>query len=210
MAPDKDFLASLGLEIAKKKYYNAAKVESVVEELHSRAAALEEQNAALRARVEDMSYGKEEIGDAILSAKAIAQQLLAEAREEADALTAAAREKAEGLLAEAREEAEKQLSGVREEAVRLKAESEERLSVCESREQEAIRRVEDIYLQLRGQYESALRTLDGEWQRFLCSLGDERAKKTEPPLPEDLAEKLGEIAQSLEEIGEEEENEKEL
>lgn len=198
MAPDKDFLASLGLEIAKKKYYNAAKVESVVEELHRRAAALEEQNAALRARVEDMSYGKEEIGDAILSAKAIAQQLLAEAREEADALTAAAREKAESLLAEAREE-----------AVRLRRQSEERLAVCESREQDAIRRVEDIYLQLRGQYEGALRTLDGEWQSFLCSLGDERAKKTESPLPEDLADKLGEIAQSLEEIGGEY-NEKEL
>ena len=182
MALDQDLLSSLGLEIAKRKYYNAAKVESVIEDFERRAAALGEENAALRARVESMSFAKEEIGDAILSAKTIAQQLLSEAQTEAD-----------GILAAARAEAGRLVSEAEEKRAAL-------LSEAERREQEAIRRVENAYLQLRGQYAAAIGTLDQDWQRFLCSLDDESAQKAEPPLPEDLAERLGEIAQSLDEI----------
>ena len=49
MATGKELLESLGLEIAKRKYYNAAKVESVIEDYDRRTAALREENAALRA-----------------------------------------------------------------------------------------------------------------------------------------------------------------
>ena len=92
MALGKEYFESLGLEIAKRKYYNAAKVESVIEDFSRRAAvlegekaalekgraALESENAALRTRAEALSCGREEIGDAILSAKVISQQLLAD------------------------------------------------------------------------------------------------------------------------------------
>ena len=83
MPSGKEYFESLGLEIAKRKYYNAAKVESVIGEFSRRAAALEEENASLRKRVEALACGREEIGEAILSAKTISQQLIAEAREDA-------------------------------------------------------------------------------------------------------------------------------
>lgn len=208
MALDREILSSLGLEIAKKKYYNASKVESVIEDMRRHAAAQDEENAALRARLEVLSYGKEEIGDAILSAKTIAQQLLAEAQEEADKLLSGAREEADRLLSKAKSEAGRLVSDAREEAERLVTEAEEqraaRLGDCERYEQEAIRKVESAYVQLREQYTGAIRTLDQDWQRFLCSLGDGAEPKTEDALPEDLADRLGAIAESLEALKEEE------
>ncbi len=181
MALGKEYLESLGLEIAKRKYYNAAKVESVIEDFKRRSAALEGENASLRERVEALSCGREEIGEAILSAKTIARQLIAEAQEQADALLAEARDKAEAIVSEAEEK------------------SRELTAACEEREQKTIRGAQDCYLQLRERCLGAVTLLDGEWQRFLCSLGDEPPK--EEALPGDLEEKLGAIARSLDEIG---------
>ena len=173
MPSGKEYFESLGLEIAKRKYYNAAKVESVIGEFSRRAAALEEENASLRKRVEALACGREEIGEAILSAKTISQQLIAEAKEQA-----------ETILADARAE-----------AGRLTAEAEER-------EQRTIRAAQESYLQLRGQCQSAVKLLDGEWQRFLCSFGDELPAKEEA-LPGDFADRLGALAACLAEMDEE-------
>lgn len=187
MATGKELLESLGLEIAKRKYYNAAKVESVIEDLSGRSAALEEENAALRERVSALATGREEIGDAILSAKSIARQLIAEAQEEADKLLADAREKAARLVAEAEESSRV----LREES--------------EAREQKTVRTAEEYYLQLRGQCLETVKLLDGEWQRFLCSFGGEAPQ--EDKLPDDIGERLGELAECLGEIGEDTEAE---
>ena len=189
MATGKELLESLGLEIAKRKYYNAAKVESVIEELSGRSAALEEENAALRERVSALATGREEIGDAILSAKTIARQLIAEAQEEADKLLSDAREEAGRLVAEA----EESCRSLREES--------------ETREQKTLQAVQESYLQLRGQCLEAVKLLDGEWQRFLCSFGEEAAQEAEDALPNDIGERLGELAECLSEIGEESEAE---
>lgn len=184
MPSGKEYFESLGLEIAKRKYYNAAKVESVIGEFSRRAAALEEENASLRKRVEALACGREEIGEAILSAKTISQQLIAEAKEQA-----------ETILADARAE-----------AGRLTADAEERsralAAAAEEREQRTIRAAQESYLQLRGQCQSAVKLLDGEWQRFLCSFGDELPAKEEA-LPGDFADRLGALAACLAEMDEE-------
>ena len=181
MALDQEYLKSLGLEIARKKYYNAAKVETVIDDFRRRSTQLLDENAALHERLDALSYGREEIGDAILSAKTIAQHLLAEAQE-----------KSERLLAEAQEKAE-----------RLSAEDEERRRAaredCAAREQEAVERVRNWYVRQREQHLEAVRLLDEDWQRFLCSLGESDAPKADA-LPDDLSEKLGAIAADLDAI----------
>ena len=195
---DRGYLESLGLEIAKKKCYNAAKVESVIEDFSRRSAALESENISLRERVDALSAGREEIGDAILSAKTIARQLIAEAEEEA-----------ETLLAAAKKEAEETLSAAREKADALLAQAEEKnrslLEDGETREQKTIRGVQEAYLHLREQCLDAVKMLDGEWQRFLCSFADEAEGGS--ALPDDLADRLGELAECLSEIGEDTEAE---
>lgn len=196
MALDKDYLESLGLEIAKKKYYNAARVESVIEQLDRRAAALEADKRALQDRLSDISFGREEIGDAILSAKTISQQMIAEAREKSERMLAEAREEAGRLLAEAQEKRERTLAE------------------CGAREQEAVQKVQSCYLQLRELYVGALRRLDGEWQGFLCSLDAEAqqpwieeeragAVSTADAAPPDLTQRLSAIADQLQALGDE-------
>ena len=184
MPSGKEYFESLGLEIAKRKYYNAAKVESVIGEFSRRAAALEEENASLRKRVEALACGREEIGEAILSAKTISQQLIAEAKEQAETILAAARAEAGRLTAEAEER------------------SRALAAAAEEREQRTIRAAQESYLQLRGQCQSAVKLLDGEWQRFLCSFGDELPAKEEA-LPGDFADRLGALAACLAEMDEE-------
>lgn len=196
MAQGREYFESLGLEIAKRKYYNAAKVESVIEDFSRRAAALESEkaalekgraaleseNAALRARAEALACGREEIGDAILSAKVISQQLLAEAREQAEA-----------ILAEARAEADRLVAGAEEQA-------RARSASCDEREQKTLRAVQEAYLRMRGECLQTVKLLDGEWQRCLCAFGEDAPPKEEA-LPADLPERLGELAACLAELG---------
>ena len=196
MVSDQEYLQSLGLEIAKKKYYNAGKVESVIGEFRRRSEQLLKENAALHERLDSLSYGREEIGDAILSAKTIAQHLLAEAQE-----------KAEGLVSEAQKKAESLVSDAQARAEALLAEAEEKrravLDDCDAREQAAVERVRNCYVQLREQHLDSVRLLDEDWQRFLCSLGENGEPGAEV-LPGDLGEKLGAIAADLDAIGSEE------
>ncbi len=184
MALDPEYLHSLGLEIAKKKYYNASRVETVIEELHRRAAQLVAENASLQEKLESLSYGRAEIGEAILSAKTIAQQILVEAQDEADRIVAEAKETAARLSAE--------------------AETRQRQAIesCAQREQDAVAHVRDFYMNLREQYLSSIRTLDGEWQRFLRALGEEGDVPTDG-LPADLDEKLGAIASQFASLADE-------
>lgn len=196
MALEKTYLESLGLEIAKKKYYNATRVEGVIEDFSRRTAALEEENRALRERVDNMTFGREEIGDAILSAKTIAQHLIAEAQEESDRI----------------------LRETKAEAARLIKEAEQKrdaiLSDCDGREHEAFLKVQNCYEHLRAQHLDALRELDDEWQRFLCSLSEETQRapgesagerKADAALPDDLAEKVSAIADELLSLSDEQE-----
>ena len=186
MALGKEYLESLGLEVIRKKFCSAAKVESVIEDFSRRIAELTEENAVLRQQKEKLATGREEIGEAILSAKTISQQIIAEAKEQAEAVLQEAREKADSILVEAEERAQ------------------EKKAVCETREQKTVSAVQDCYLQMREQCLDAVRTLDSEWQRFLCSF-DNDEQKTEEALPEDLADKLGELAACLSEIDAEDE-----
>lgn len=207
MALDRNYLSSLGLEIAKRKYYNAAKVEDVLESFQLNAAHLAQENSTLaqdnrdlRARLESLSYGREEIGDAILSAKTIAQQLIADARQRADALTAESVDNADALITAAQEKAEQIVSEARERADALIADAEARrdaiLAESEKRDHDALESVQGVYRKLRTQALDNVNLLDREWQGFLCSLGDDESAPA-AALPADLSEKLGELADSL-------------
>ena len=207
MALDRNYLSSLGLEIAKKKYYNAAKVEDVLESFQLDAARLAQENSALgrensdlRAKLDSLSYGREEIGDAILSAKTIAQQLIADAQQRAEALTAESIENADTLITAAQEKAERIVAEARERATALVSDAEAQrdaiLAEREKREHDAAESASRLYQQLRARADDNVKLLDRAWQEFLCALGDEDAAAPEA-LPEGLSEKLGALAESL-------------
>lgn len=79
MALDQKYFDDINIDVVKKKYYNANKVNAVLEDIREQALRLEEENRNLREQLESLSSRKEEIGDAILSAKTVSQQIISDA-----------------------------------------------------------------------------------------------------------------------------------
>ena len=62
--------------------------------------------------------------------------------------------------------------------------------------------MQGVYQKLRSQALENVKLLDREWQGFLCTLGDEESAP-DAALPEDLSAKLGELADSLSALSDE-------
>ena len=197
MALDAEFFDSIYIEVVKKKYYDAAKVQAVFEEIRRRAEELNEENARLRRELEQHNDRRVELGDALLSAQSVYQDIVDKARVRADAITADAEKRSQALLAETRRESERLLARSR------------------AQEENAARRVEAAFDRMKQLHLASVDALNAQWQAFLCSLDGEEEmpapapiRETEPApvrepepepeeLPADLEEKVGAIAQEL-------------
>ncbi len=109
MALDKAYFDAIKIEVVKKKYYNANKVDAIFADIRQQAQALTAENERLSTELSRFRDQKAEIGETLLSAKSIAQQILLEAQKQADEIVAAAQEKGRALeVATAQEELMKQ------------------------------------------------------------------------------------------------------
>lgn len=141
MALDQVYFDSIHIDVVKKKYYNANKVEAVLQDIRRQALAMSEENALLRRQLEALNGQKNEIGDALLSAKTISQQMIMDAQERADEIIAQADERSEEILAEA-----------------------------QRRQDYAVERVEACYSRMKEQHMACIEAINAEWQEFLCDL----------------------------------------
>lgn len=94
MALDKAYFDGISIELVKKKYYNANKVNAVFEDIAAQAQALMEENESLRAQQAALSGKTGEIGEALIAAQALSKQIVDRARDQADRLLRQARERA--------------------------------------------------------------------------------------------------------------------
>ena len=191
MALDAAYFDSIYIEVVKRKYYDAAKVQAVFEDIRRRAEELNEENARLRRELEQHNDRRVELGDALLSAQSVYQDIVDKARVRADAITADAEKRSQALLAETRRESERLLARSR------------------AQEENAARRVEAAFDRMKQLHLASVDALNAQWQAFLCSLDGEeempapvREIQPEPQpepeeLPADLEEKVGAIAQEL-------------
>lgn len=190
MALDAAYFDSIYIEVVKRKYYDAAKVQAVFEDIRRRAEELNEENARLRRELEQHNERRVELGDALLSAQSVYQDVVDKARVRADAITAEAEKRSQALLAETRRE------------------SEQILARSRKQEENAARRVEAAFDRMKQLHLASVDALNAQWQAFLCSLDGEeepesvreepRPAEPEPEeLPADLEEKVGAIAQEL-------------
>ncbi|MBQ6466070.1 MAG: DivIVA domain-containing protein [Oscillospiraceae bacterium] len=143
MALDQSYFDAIRIETVRKKYYNANKVEALLADIRRRALELTEENERLRRELAQLTEQKTEIGDTLLSAKSIAQQMLQEAKAQADGIVSAAEERARELRAAAAAE-----------------------------EEAAVRRTEACYRRMRERMMSCVDALNADWQDYLCSLDD--------------------------------------
>lgn len=235
MALDAEYFDSIYIEVVKKKYYDADKVQAVfaevreqaetlnaeneslrrrlaeLEELPERVLALSAENESLRRQLAEIRDRKMELGDVLLSAQSIYQEIVERAEQKAAAITAAAEERAEAIEAGARRR------------------SEQLLARSRGYEENAARRVEDAFARMKEIHQAAMDSLDARWQDFLCSLDPEAAleepagaapdpapapeaestqesePRDDPGLPPDLEEKVGAIARGILSLEEDEE-----
>jgi len=195
MALDKEYFDSIKLEIAKKKYYNANKVEAVLADIKEQAFALTEENENLKLRMSEIVRVKGDISDTLLSAKSISRTIISEASDHADDLI----KKAEAQAADAVAEAENR-------AAALIAEAEGKLAEVERRERDLTARYTKALEKLRVMQLGIIDELDEELEAIAdepcqCEEQEAAAENESVSAPEDLEEKISSIAEKLFSIG---------
>ena len=179
MALNKEYFDSIYIDVVKKKYYNANKVEAVFSDIKQQALAMYEENKVMKEQLSSINDSKHEIVDAVLSAKAVCKEMLEKARAEAAEIVA---------------DAERKRDAIMEESMRV--------------QEYAVNQVHACYARIKQQHMASIDALNSEWQSFLCGLypEDEAAEKTvDDGVPADLSEKVGAIAKELFAIGKDEE-----
>ena len=197
MALDAEYFDSIYIEVVKKKYYPADKVREVFADIRRQAEELAAENQRLRGELEELNGRRVELGDALLSAQTIYQDVVDRAKARAAEITDEAEQKAAGVLAAARQQREVILA-----EARLQQDSE-------------VRKVESAFNRMKKLHMDSVSALNAQWQDFLCGLypetetqpGSETEAEAQPaaqPLPEpdtglpaDLEEKVGAIADQV-------------
>ena len=178
MALDQAYFDAINIDLVKKKYYNANKVEAVLEDIKRQALLLNRENELLGRQLYALHGQKDEIGDTLLSAKTIAQQIIADAQTQAEKILTEARRLSREMTAEA----ERNCREANAEAEAQRREMPQRLGELEQR----------LRVQLLGMMED----LSGELRSF-----SEAEAPSDEPAPDDLSDKVDAIARELEAIG---------
>ena len=220
MALDEAYFNSINIDVAKKKYYNVNKVEAVLADIRREAAAMNEENARLRREVERMTSEKLSVGDALISAKELAQRIVSDANAQAEDIVRAAEEKREQIIADTEdvrkiiadtEDVRKIIAGANERAEEIIRDAEKRREeiISEARKQEdyAAQYVQGTFERLKEQQLEAVRRLNADYQEFLCGLYGYEEREGEPKadaVPEnaEAAEELLELEDVPADLGE--------
>lgn len=186
-----------GVELVKKKYYNAAKVSQILVNIRAEFDKLARENAELKAQLEALSSQKTQISDTLMSAQSIANQIIEDAKTQADNSIRLAQVQAEETVKTAEKKAEIILAGAR-----TKKEASD-ADVNEVQEY-ALKCVESCVDKLRAQHMEAIEYLNAQWQDFLSGLilpGDEQQEPCDSqPQPEQPVDWMAIASMELPEI----------
>ncbi|MBQ1235626.1 MAG: DivIVA domain-containing protein, partial [Oscillospiraceae bacterium] len=108
---DMNIFDTAGLELVKKKYYNADKVEELAAYTQAEFEKLSRENAELKSQLEALSSQKGQISDTLMSAQSIARQIIEDAKLQAEETARLAQSQAEETVKAAEKKAELILAG---------------------------------------------------------------------------------------------------
>ena len=188
MALNKEYFDAINIDVVKKKYYNANKVNSVLEDIRTQAELMYRENLSMKAQLDAINGRKSEISDAVLSAQGIYRDIVEKAARRAEEIVKEAERKAASTLREAEEK------------------SAELAAQAQIQQEHSVKHAEALFEKLRNQHQASLNALNAEWQNFLCGLYPEEIEQKEeaaPAVPADLSEKVGLIAKEMFSIGQE-------
>ena len=106
MADILDYLDAVHIDVVKRKYYNANKVNAVFEELRSMAGALLEENESLREALSERDRQQQSSAEALNELQALYRETLGKAHERADAIVSEAEASSSEIRSKAEERAE--------------------------------------------------------------------------------------------------------
>ena len=211
MALDQAYFDAIKIDIVKKKYYNANKVEAVLADIRRQALLMGRENELLGRQLFALHGQKDEIGDTLLSAKTIAQQIIADAQTQAEKILTEARRLSRNMTSEAektRDEALAEAEAAQRALPRRLEEMEQQLRL------RLLGITDEICGELRGfsalaeTEEDAATDAEGDTPSAEASAAsaDEDAclANEDTPVLADLSEKVDAIARELGSIGEEE------
>lgn len=143
MALNQAFFDAIDIEVVKKKYYNANKVNALLDDIRTQAFALAEENDSLREQLRILSEKKAEIGEALMGAQVLAKRIIEQANTRADEIVRDAEKRRDDILKDS------------------------------SKAQEyAARSVEAVIEDLKAEHLHCIDLLTARWQSFLCGLDD--------------------------------------
>lgn len=186
MALDKEYFDSIHIDIAKQKYYNANKVNALLDEIRTQAEALNAENERLRLQCEELEAKRLEISETLFSAQAIATEIINSAKAEAAEILAGA-----------------------------KSQPHPAPVISDDAQEYAVRCVEACMDKLRRQQLEAIDQINNSWREFLCGLmpdidmpsGAKSAPAPNPEMSEDfvpdmaaLEERVNAIAKGISDI----------
>lgn len=187
MALNNEYFDSIRIEIAKKKYYNAGKVDALLADIRRQALDMCAENEYLRAKLDEISKGREDITETLLSARSFSRSIIDDSNRKAEEITAAAEKRAEEISAEAKRHAEEIIAAAEQRAAEIE---ENNRSV----EDYAISNVRESYETLRESLQAQLELVNNGWQSFLANFSSEDIPAE---VPEDLSDKVSLIADEL-------------
>lgn len=222
MSLNQSFFDKIQIELVKKKYYNANKVDALLAEIREQALAMSQENEQLTQALAKLNSQKAEISEAVMSAQLLcteivqkatrqAEDLRGEAETQAQQILADARSRADALIADARSRVDASLERFRCEEEKAKLLEKEAQQDRIRRQEYAVKNVEACFSRLREQYQTGLDLLNQHWQDFLSGLYEEDLSTDsvfQPTLPsveippDDFSVKLQALADELEALSE--------
>ena len=143
MALNQAFFDAIDIEVVKKKYYNANKVNALLDDIRAQAFALSEENDSLREQLRILSEKKAEIGETLMGAQVLAKRIIEQANARADEIVRDAEAKRDEILKDSTKTQEY-----------------------------AAQNVEAIIDELKAEHLRCIDMLTARWQSFLCGLDD--------------------------------------
>ena len=152
-----------GLELVKKKYYSADKVNEQLAVIRAAYEQCVRENEELKNQLDAYSAQKGQISDTLMSAQSIAQQIIEDAKTQAEEMTKLAQTQAEESMKAAEMKAELILSGA-------KSKRDASDKEVNDMQEYALKCVEACVNKLRGQQMEAIEFINSQWQEFLGGL----------------------------------------
>ena len=141
MALSREYFNSIELTRMHRKYYDIAEVDSLLVDIRRQALEMEREIEDLKSELNDSGHQKAELGEAILSARTMANQIILEAKQEAAEII-------------------KNTAGDRTSVDRIRSESQE----------EIIGRVGEAFEAVKKHYEQGIEETNRLWQDILAVL----------------------------------------